>query len=135
MNEIPSNNSRLTKTCCGIVEGFHRDNLIESILARRPEQRGEWLLPGQPPADGQRVKVQVITEDAWGILTGRITEVGDGFVKATVHRTTDDDSLPSGPYLITLTYDETMECPWVLTRVELANRPTLFFPDSETADS
>ena len=124
MNEMSSNNSRLTTTCCGIVEGFHRDDLTEHILARRPEQRGEWLVPGHPPLEGQRVKVQVITESAWGILTGRITEVCVGFVKATVHLTTDDDSLPGGPYFVTLTCDESKEHPWVLTCVELANRPT-----------
>ena len=126
---------RLTKTCCGIIEGFLRDDMVELILARHPEQRGEWFALGQPPAEGQRLKVQVITESAWGILTGRITEVGDGFVKAKVHRTTDDDSLHCGPYSIMLTYDESMKCPWVLTYVELVNKPTLIFPESETTDS
>lgn len=56
---------------CGIVEGFHRDDLIAPILERRPGQRGEWLLPAEPPVKGQRVKVQVITDTgAWGILRG-----------------------------------------------------------------
>ena len=113
--------SRLTKTCCGIIEGFLRDDGVKLFLARRPEQRGEWFVLGQPPAEGQKLKVQVFTESAWGILTGRITEVGDGFVKAKVERTTDDDSLPGGPYFITLTYDESMKCPWILTYVDLAN--------------
>ncbi len=124
MDETSSNGSHLTTTCCGIVEGFHRDDLVRHILTRRPEQLGEWLAPGQPPAEGQRVKVQVMTDGAWGILTGRITEAGAGLVKATVHLTTDDDSLPGGPYSLTLTYDEPKEYPWVLTRVELASSPT-----------
>ena len=106
---------------CGIVQGFHRDDSVALILQRRPEQRDEWLKPGEPPVKGQRVKVQVMTADAWGILTGRITEVGDGFVIATAHRTTDDETLPSGPYLLTLRYDEKMECPWVLTHAELSD--------------
>jgi len=113
--------SRLTKTCCGIIEGFLRDDGVKLFLARRPEQSGEWFVLGQPPVEGQKLKVQVFTESAWGILTGRITEVGDGFVKAKVERTTDDDSLPGGPYVVTLTYDESMECPWILTYVDLAN--------------
>jgi hypothetical protein len=54
-------------------------------------------------------------------LTGRITEVGDGFVIATAHRTTDDETLPSGPYRLTLRYDKTMECPWVLTHAEFSD--------------
>jgi hypothetical protein len=70
---------------------------------------------------GQRVKVQVTTADAWGILTGRITEIGDGFVIARAQRSTDDETLPSGPYRLTLRYDETMICPWVLTRAELGD--------------
>ncbi len=105
---------------CGIVQGFHRDDSVALILQRRPEQRDEWLKPGAPPVKGQRVKVQVITADAWGILTGRITEVGDGFViVASAERTTDDETLPCGPYRLTLRYDETMKCPWVLTHAEL----------------
>ena len=120
MNNAPSD--RGSTKGCGIVEGFHRDNLVALILERRPEQRGEWLLPGEPPLTGQRVKVQVITEaGAWGILTGRIIEVGDRFVIAIAHRTTDDETLPSGPYRLTLRYDETMECPWVLTHAAFSD--------------
>ena len=107
---------------CGIVEGFHRHTVVPQILKQRPDQRGGWLLPGEPPVTGQRVKVQVwMDTGAWGILTGRITEIGDGFVIATGERTTDDESVPCGPYLLTLHYDERMECPWVLTHAELSD--------------
>ncbi len=106
---------------CGILEGFNQDDAVALVLERRPEQRGEWLVPGQPPAYGQRVKVQVITAATWGILTGRVIEVGDGFVIARAHRTTDDETLPSGPYLLTLHYDGKMKCPWVLTHAEFAD--------------
>ncbi|AWM42201.1 hypothetical protein C1280_11690 [Gemmata obscuriglobus] len=106
---------------CGIVEGFHRDDLVAHILQVRPEQRGEWLLPGEPPAVRHRVKVQVWTEDGgWAILTGRVVEVGDGFVVATAERTTESDTLPGGPYRLTLRHDASMECPWVLTHAELS---------------
>jgi hypothetical protein len=106
---------------CGIVQGFHRDDSVALILQRRPSQRDEWLTPGDTPVKGQRVKVQVTTADTWGILTGRITEVGDGFVIAIAHRTTDDETLPSGPYQLTLRYDESMQRPWILTHAELSN--------------
>jgi hypothetical protein len=59
---------------------------------------------------------------AWGILTGRITEIGDGFVIATGERTTDDETVPGGPYLLTLRYDEKMEFPWVLTHAEFVEK-------------
>lgn len=106
---------------CGFVQGFHLHTIVPSILERRPQQRGEWLLPGEPPVVGQRVKVQVNTDtSAWGILTGRITEVGDGFVViGSAERTTDDETIPCGPYRLTLRYDESMEFPWVLTNAEL----------------
>ena len=58
-----------------------------------------------------------------------------GFVKATVHLTTDDDSLPGGPYFVTLTCDESKEHPWVLTGVELASRPTAEHIDLAAADT
>ncbi|AWM42200.1 hypothetical protein GobsT_46900 [Gemmata obscuriglobus] len=111
--------------CCGIVEGFHRDDLVAPILQRRPEQRGEWLLSDEPPAVRHRVKVQVWTEDGgWAILTGRVVEVGDGVVVATAERTTDDeDALPGGPYRLTLRHDARMECSWVLTHAELSSFP------------
>jgi len=110
----------LRKTCCGIIDGFQDDRLVESIIAARPTERGKWFVADEPPAVGQKLKVQVITENAWGILTGRITSITNGMVEASVERTTDDDSVPGGPYFITLAYDDTMKCPWVLTRVELA---------------
>ncbi len=110
------------KMACGIVEGFHRDDLVAHILKQRPQQHGEWLVSGQPPVLQQRVKVQVRTDSGeWAILTGRIIEIGDGFVVTTGERTTDndEDALPGGPYRLTLRYDEKMECPWVLTNAEL----------------
>ena len=60
MDEMPSNNSRVDNdVCCGIVEGFLGDGLTEHILARGPEERGEWLLSlADPRLEGQRVKVQ-----------------------------------------------------------------------------
>ena len=116
---VPGRHSTM---CCGIVEGFHRDDLVAHILQRRPEQRGEWLLPGEPPAERHRVKVQVWTEAGeWAILTGRVVEVGDGFVIATAERTTDEGALPGGPYRLTLRHDARMECPWVLTHAELSD--------------
>jgi|GEM_PF-3725518 len=118
MNDAQSDHGSIG---CGIVQGFHRDDFIALILQRRPEQRDEWLRPGVPPVKGHRVKVQVTTADTWGILTGRITEVGDGFVIAIAERTTDDETLACGPYRLTLRYDETMECPWVLTHAELSD--------------
>jgi hypothetical protein len=122
MSDTPSDHR--STMACGIVEGFHRDDLVTHILKHRPEQQGEWLVAGQPPVERQRVKVQVWTDAGeWGILTGRIIEIGDGFVIATGERTTDNDAdvLPGGPYLLTLRYDETMEFPWVLTHAELSD--------------
>lgn len=107
---------------CGIVDGFHKHTNVPLIVQMRPEQRGQWLLPGEPPVKGQRVKVQVWMETGdWGILTGRITEIGDGFVIAIAVRTTDDETVPGGPYLLTLRYNETMEFPWVLTHAEFTD--------------
>jgi hypothetical protein len=106
---------------CGIVQGFHRDDSVALIRQQRPELPNEWLKPGEPSVKGQRVKVQVTTAESWGILTGRITEIGDGFVIATAVRTTDDETLPYGPYLLTLRYDGRMEWPWVLTHAELSD--------------
>lgn len=106
---------------CGFVQGFHLHTIVPAIVERRPQQRGEWLLPGEPPVKGQLVKVQVNTDSAaWGILTGRITEIEDGYVViGSAERTTDDEAIPGGPYRLTLRYDETMEFPWVLSRAEL----------------
>lgn len=109
---------------CGIVEGFHRDDLAAQILKFRPEQQGGWLVPGQPPIEGQRVKVQVWTEAGdWAILTGRIIEIRDGDVIATGERTTDGeaDELPGGPYRLTLRYVANMEHPWILIQAELSD--------------
>jgi hypothetical protein len=106
---------------CGIVEGFHRDDLVAHVLKHRPHQHGEWLVSGQPPVLRQRVKVQVWTDSGeWAILTGRIIEIGDGFVVTTGERTTENETLPGGPYRLTLRYDETMTSPWVLTHAELS---------------
>jgi len=45
---------------------------------------------------------------------------GDGFVViGNAERTTDDDTIPCGPYRLTLRYDESMEFPWVLAHAEL----------------
>lgn len=119
MSDPLRKNHRLTRTCCGIVHGFHRDDMVKSILAKRPEEEGRWFLSGEPAALGQLVKIQVILDDAWAILTGPITKVSDASVDAEVSLATFDVDLPWGPYSITLASNDATKHPWILTRVEL----------------
>ncbi len=105
---------------CGFVQGFHRDDMIEAILQLKPEQRGEWLHLGSPPVKGQRVKIQIWTSTGdWAILTGRIDEVCENTIVATVWRTTENESVPDGPYCVTLRYDPSMKNPWVLSHAAI----------------
>jgi hypothetical protein len=122
--EFTSKPVPLTTTCCGIRGGFHRDDLTENIRRLRPQKAEDWFAPGRPPAVGLLVKIAVWTDSDWDILTGRITEAGEGVIKAKVELTSEGRAVPSGPYFVTLTYDESMQCPWALTAVELVAQPS-----------